>query len=97
MNVVKFTGRPAPKASLVPAFGVPLTKIAEAAQAIRFLEEDTEAAEALLEVFAQGIREGRREMTISSPLALRYRKYFCYSAPDWQDAHARMFHWCIGL
>jgi hypothetical protein len=100
MNVVKFPGgraRPAPKASLVPAYEIPLTKIAEATQALMFLEGDLEAAEALLEVFAQGIREGRREMTVSSPLALRHRKYFCYSAPDWESAHKAMFDLTIGL
>ena len=98
MTVVKFPGRPpARKANLVPAYGVQLTKIAEATQAVRFLEEDAEAAEALLEVFAQGIREGRREMTISSPLALRHRKYFCYQTEGWEAAHFRMFSFCVGL
>jgi hypothetical protein len=101
MTVVKFPGSraspPARKASLVPAYGIPLTKIAEAAQAIRFLEEDTEAAEALLEVFAQGIREGRRDATVASPLALKYRRYFDYTEEGWEAAHSRMFDWCIGL
>ena len=98
MTVVKFPGRPpARKANLVPAYGVSLTKIAEAAQAVRFLEGDVEAAEALLEVFARGIREGRREATVSSPLALKHRKYFDYSEEGWQEAHERMFAWCVGL
>jgi hypothetical protein len=98
MTVIRFPGKPpARQDGPVPSYGVPLTKIAEAAQAVRFLEGDTEAAEALLEAFAQGIREGRREMTVSSPLALRYRKFFDYMEDGWQEAHSRMFDICNGL
>jgi hypothetical protein len=62
-----------------------------------FLENDLPAAEELLAAFAQAVREGRREVNVTTPLALGYSRYFCYRDPEWEAAHSDMYELCIGL
>jgi hypothetical protein len=100
-NVVPFRPRkPAPQAPQ-PDLSNPskpsLNRLTQALQAVLFLEGDEEAAGEILRMIGVAVAEKTEFVTVESPVALKYRKYFDYAEEGWLEAHERMFQYVASM